>query len=104
MRRTQEQLKAELQAEAGAVIEELISWERAAGAPNLTELEDKVLALRQRLGQRLLEAVVADQEARQPVAVPQCPTCGAAMRYKGQRRSAIETRLDRAGILLLRPL
>lgn len=93
MKRSREQLKAELLAEAESVIEELIAWECQAGAPDLTEMEDKVLALRQRLGQRLLEAVIADQEARQPATPPPCPTCGAALRYKGQKETVIESRL-----------
>jgi hypothetical protein len=50
MKRSQEQIKTELLAEAQAVIEELLAWERQAGAPSLTEMEDKVLLLRQRLG------------------------------------------------------
>ena len=93
MRRTEEQIKAELMAEAQAAIEELVSWEREAGAPDLTTLEEKVLAVRQRLGQRLLEVLIEDQEARQPAAPPQCATCGAAMRYKGQKGTAIESRV-----------
>jgi hypothetical protein len=80
-------------AEAQAVIDELLAWERQAGAPNLSAMEDKVLALRQRLGQRLLEAVIEDQEARQPATSPPCPTCGAALRYKGQKETALESRL-----------
>lgn len=93
MRRTEEQIKAELLAEAQAVIEELVSWERQAGAPDLTALEDQVLAVRQRLGQRLLEVLVEDQAARQPAEAPRCATCGAAMRYKGQKGTVIESRL-----------
>lgn len=93
MKRSCEQMKAELLAEAESVIEELIAWERTAGAPNLTAMEDKVLGLRERLGQRLLEAVIADQEARQPATAPACPTCGTALRYKGQKETAIESRL-----------
>jgi hypothetical protein len=83
MRRTREQITAELMVEAAGGIEELLAWERQAGAPDLTEMEEAVLKLRQRLGQRLLEAVIADQEARQPAQAPWCPHCGAAMRYKG---------------------
>jgi hypothetical protein len=93
MRRTEAQIKAELMAEAQAAIEELVSWERQAGTPDLTTLEDKVLAIRQRLGQRLLEVLIEDQEARQPVAAPRCATCGAAMRYKGQKGTTLESRL-----------
>jgi len=93
MRRTREQIQAELMAEAKVVIEELLEWERQAWAPNLTEMEDEVLKLRQRLGQRLLKAVIEDQEARQPSEAPQCPKCGRAMRYKGQKETDIESRL-----------
>lgn len=93
MRRTAEQIRAELLAEAQAAIEELVSWERQAGAPDLTTLEDKVLAVRQRLGQRLLEVLIEDQEARQPAEAPACPNCGGALRYKGQKGTTIESRV-----------
>ncbi len=93
MRRTPEQLEAELMAAAKALIGELVAWERQAGAPKLSQMEEKVLAVRQRFGKRLLEAIIEDQEARQPPAPPQCPTCGAEMRYKGQKGTHIETRL-----------
>lgn len=93
MRRTPEQLEAALLAEAKALIADLVVWERQAGAPKLSQLEEKVLRVRQQLGQRLLKALVEDQEARQPAEPPKCPTCGAEMRYKGQKGTAIETRL-----------
>jgi hypothetical protein len=93
MRRTPEQLEAALLAEAQALIAELVAWERQAGAPQLSEMEAQVLAVRQQLGQRLLKTLVEDQEARQPAEPPTCPTCGAAMRYKGQKGTDIETRL-----------
>jgi hypothetical protein len=100
MRRTPEQLEAELLAEAQALIAELVVWARQAGAPKLSQMEEKVLAVRQQLGKRLLQAMVEDQEARQPAEPPPCPTCGAAMRYKGQKGSDIETRLG--GIRVVR--
>ena len=93
MRRTREQIKAAMMAEAEAAIDELVAWERQAGAPDLTSLEDQVLAVRQRLGQRLLEVLIEDQDARQPAEAPKCATCGAALRYKGQKGTAIESRV-----------
>jgi hypothetical protein len=93
MRRTAEQLEAELLAEAKALIAELVVWERQAGAPKLSQMEAKALAVRQQFGQRLLAALIEDQEARQPAEPPPCPTCGAELRYKGQKGTAIETRL-----------
>ena len=47
----------------------------------------------QRLGQRLLEVLIEDQELRQPAESPRCATCGAAMRYEGQKGTTIESRL-----------
>lgn len=93
MRRTPEQLEAELMAEARAVIADLVAWERQAGAPKLSQMEEKVLAVRQQLGKRLLKAMLEDQEARQPAEPVRCPQCGAALRYKGQKGTDIETRL-----------
>lgn len=93
MRRTPEQLEAALLAEAKALIAELVAWERRAGAPKLSEMEAQALAVRQRFGRRLLEAMIEDQEARQPAEPPQCPQCGEPMRYKGQKGTDIETRL-----------
>ena len=93
MKRTPEQLEAALMAEAKALIAELVAWERQAGAPKLSQMEEKVLAVRQQLGQRLLQAMIEDQEARQPAEPPKCPTCGAEMRYKGQKGIDLETRL-----------
>lgn len=93
MRCTPEQLEAELLAEAKALIAELVTWERKAGAPKLSQMEEKVLAVRQQLGKRLLKAMIEDQEARQPAEGPSCPTCGVEMRYKGQKGTDIETRL-----------
>ncbi len=93
MRRTPEQLEAELMAEAKALIAELVAWERQAGAPKLSQMEEKALAVPQRFGKRLLQAMIEDQEARQPAEPPKCPTCGVEMRYKGQKGTDIETRL-----------
>lgn len=93
MKRSQAQVRAELLAEAQVAIDALLAWAGQAGAPNLTEMEDQVLAVRQRLGQRLLEAVIGEQEARQPAEPPGCPQCGARLRYKGQKGTTLSSRL-----------
>jgi len=89
MKRTREQRRAELIAEATAVIDELLAWEEQAEAPNLAAMEVEVLKLRQ----RLLAAVIEDQEARQLAEAPLCPQCGLALRYKGQKGANLESRL-----------
>jgi hypothetical protein len=93
MKTTRTQKEERLQAEAQAVIEEFLNWEEQAERPNLTQLEDVILRLRERLGVRMAEVAIADQEAQQPVAGPKCAACGAVMRYKGQKGAAVESRI-----------
>ncbi len=98
MKHTRKQKREKLLAEAQSVIEEFLDWEEKTDKPNLTQIEDIVLRLRERLGQRLAEVAIADQEAKQPVEVPRCPTCGAAMRYKGQKGSDVGSRVGELDI------
>lgn len=93
MKLTRAQKKAQLAEAAEALIEQLLDWDERTPAPNLTQIEDEVLGLRQRFGQELVSAVIAGQEAQQPVEAPSCPTCGEAMRPKGRKRKAVESRL-----------
>ena len=93
MKRTRAQKKAELVAHAEAVIEELLDWDEQTEQPNLRQIEEVVLRLRRRLGERLAEAVVEGQEAVQPAETPHCPNCGEAMRYKGRKWLDVESRV-----------
>lgn len=93
MKHTREQKHAKLLAEAQAIIEEFLDWEEQAEQPKLTVIEDEVLALRERFGQRLAETALGDQDAKQPVAAPACPSCGQPLRYKGQKALATESRV-----------
>jgi hypothetical protein len=93
MKHTREQKRAALLAQVQALIEEFLDWEEQAERPNLTQIEDVALDLRARFGQELAATALADQDAKQPVEAPACPTCGATMRYKGQKGLAAESRL-----------
>jgi uncharacterized protein with PIN domain len=99
MRHTRAQKRAKLLVAAQAAIEELLDWEEQADRPKLTDIETEVLALRERFGQRMAEVVIADQDAKQPVAAPMCPSCGQPLRYKGQKELAAESRV---GLLSLK--
>lgn len=93
MKHTREQKRTALLAQAQALIEEFLDWEEQAARPNLTQIEDVALDLRARFGQALAATALADQEATQPVVTPACASCGAELRYKGQKALAAESRL-----------
>lgn len=93
MKHRREQVKAELLAEAEAVIDELLEWDESTPKPTLTQLEDVLLKLRQRLSQRMAEVVLKEQEATHGVPGPLCPTCHQEMSYKGMKEVTVEGRL-----------
>ena len=93
MKRSREQMKAELLREAEVVIDEVLEWHEATPAPTLTQIEDVILKLRKRLGRRVAEVVLREQEAKRPVPGPSCPTCRQEMGYKGMKEVGVESRL-----------
>ncbi len=93
MRESQEGRKESLLHEAEMIIDELLSWEEGHQRPTLSELEQVILQLREKLGQRMVEIVLQGQEANRPVPGPLCPCCGREMHYKGQKGKRIGTLL-----------
>ena len=93
MKRTRATAKADLTKLADEVIDELLDWTENTAAPTLTEIEDIVLKLRQRLSERMTQAVIESQESIRPVPGPTCPTCGQDMHYKDQKPNTVESRV-----------
>ena len=85
MKKTREQRQAELQAKANELINRLLDWTDQTDQPDLTQIEDEVLALRAELGESMLQTIIAAQEAEQPTVVPRCPQCGQPLEDKGRR-------------------
>jgi hypothetical protein len=85
MRDSRESRKARLMQKAEQLIDEALDWEERTERPNLTQIEDLALRLRQELGRELARSLIEAQEAKQPVPGPACPSCGREMRYKGQK-------------------
>jgi len=67
MKRTRAEAKADLTKLADEVIDELLDWTEDTATPTLTQIEDMVLKLRQRLSERMAQAVIETQEAVRPV-------------------------------------
>ena len=85
MKETREQRRVRLLVAAEAVIDELLAWEETNPRPNLTQIEDEVLKLREDFGRAIVAAELAGQEAQQPAGGMACAVCGKEMRYKGQK-------------------
>ena len=87
------EIKAELLAKAEASMDELLKWTDETPCPNLTQIEDIVLKLRQELGQAMAETVIQAQDTAQPVTLPACPDCGQTMQPKGSKNKAVVSRI-----------
>lgn len=94
-KRTREELRAELMQEAAGMVDALLDWHESEAhtAPTLTEIEEEILQLRQRLSAKMAQVVIQDQGTTKPVPGPCCPTCGGEMHYKGEKENTVETRV-----------
>ena len=93
MKKNRADLKAEFLAEAEVLFDELMAWDEHTLEPDLTQIEDVVLQLRQRLGEQLAQAALARQEKRQPAEKMPCPQCGGELENKGQKDNQVASRV-----------
>ena len=67
MRRSRAELETVLEAEAKQAIREYLDWAESSETPSLTQIEDVVLKLRKRLGERMAQVVIDAQNAVRPI-------------------------------------
>ena len=82
MRESRASRKTRMMEKAEKLIEETLDWEEKTDKPNLTQIEDTALRVRQEIGKMIAQEVIDAQEAKRPVPGPACPSCGREMRYK----------------------
>lgn len=90
---TRAERKAALMQRAEALIEQMLDWSENTAKPNLTQIEDVALDLRQQFGQALSQDEIAAQETVAPVELPACPHCGKPMRPKGPKQKTVLARV-----------
>lgn len=83
--------KAALMREAERLIEELLEWEGQNEEPNLREIEEEIVVIREELGREMLKSVLRGQASVRPVPGPNCKECGQEMRYKGLKGKQVES-------------
>ena len=93
MRRSREERQQAMEVKAKEMIEEMMAWSERMDQPNLSQMEDEILKLRQQLGEEMLRTLVEDQESQRPVPGPSCPKCGKEMQYKGDKNRQVTSRL-----------
>lgn len=93
MKRSQQEKKELLNRKAAELIEQLLEWEDGNPRPTLTQIEDEILHLRKELGKEMAKLVLEEQGTKAQAPGPNCPRCGKEMRYKGQKRDRVESRV-----------
>lgn len=90
---TRPERKAALMQRAEALIEHMLDWSESTTKPNLTQIEDMALDLRQQFGQALSQNEIAAQATVAPIELPACPHCGKTMRPKGPKQKTVLARV-----------
>ena len=93
MKTNREKLKADFLAEAEELFDQLMVWDEHTSKPDMTQIEEIVLQLRQRLGEQMAQAVLARQDSRQPAERLSCAQCGSELEAKGQKGNQVESRV-----------
>jgi hypothetical protein len=84
MGQSRREMKAVMMKAAEETVDQLLDWHEGTAAPDLTQMEEVVLRLRQALSEKLSETILANQGTVRPIPGPVCEGCGREMRYKGQ--------------------
>jgi hypothetical protein len=91
MKKRRAALKAEVMAEIEKAIEKGLDEAEKKGRLTLTVIEDIALQARGRVGEAMTAALAGEAGGAEGEGVC-CPSCGARMAYKGQKKRYVRTR------------
>jgi hypothetical protein len=84
----QTDFKSELMAEIEAEIDKLVDWDQVTPNMKLTDIEDKLLGVRQRIGELVAKRMIERQEEKRAKAIPESRSSGKRLHPKGKKRDA----------------
>ena len=82
----QTDLKRELMAELEAEVDALVEWDRVTAEMTLTDIEEVLLAARQRISTKMAQRLIERQEEKRAAAIPENRTNGRRLHPKGKKR------------------
>ena len=92
MKKTRTQLQEELEQKSSRIIAKLLDWNDEHGVPDLSQIEEILLELREEMGKEFAASLLKNQESVAPL-VEKCKTCGKEMRNKGQKTKVVESQI-----------
>ena len=92
MKESKEEKRKRLLVKADRIIDAYLEWEEEHPQPDLMQIEEVALRLRKELGQEIAQMAIENQASRTPAPGPKCARCGEEMRYKGKKRTEVESR------------
>ncbi len=95
---THAEKKTALISRVEALVDQILDWEEGHSRPNLTQIEDQALSLRQRFGQALTESVIAGQENVVPLHLPTCAQCSKPIRPQRGKTQDSDLACGRIGV------
>ena len=97
MKKTRAQLQQELEQKSKGIITKLLDWNDEHGAPDLSQIEEIILKLREEMGLEFAASLLKNQETTAPV-VEKCKTCGKEMHNKGQKKKVVESQIGELAV------
>ena len=82
----QADLKTQLMVEIETEVDALVEWDRVTTDVKLTDIEDVLLAARQRISEKMAQRLIERQEEKRAAAIPENRTSAKRLHPKGKKK------------------